>query len=188
MKILISLFLSFLKIGSFTFGGGLAMLPLIRHDAVVKNSWLNEDEIVDCFAISQSLPGIISVNAAIYIGYKVKGFWGALAATLGVILPAFVSIILILVFLKNFENNPYINGAFEGVKASALALILITAMQMGKTLLKSKIQWAIFIFSFIIIVIFKLSAVWPIILAGCLGYFYLGKGINPSIKKKVDLE
>ena len=156
------------------------MLPLIKYEAVSKKNWLTETEITDCFAISQSLPGVISINAAIYIGYKVKGFWGAVAAALGVALPAFVSIIIVLIFLKNFDNNTYINGAFEGVKASALALITITAFQMGQSLLKTKIQWILGLFAFVIIVLLKMSAVWPIIIAGIFGYFYYG-----STKKKL---
>ena len=180
MKILASLFLSFLKIGSVTFGGGLAMLPLIKYEAVNKKNWLSENEITDCFAISQSLPGVISVNAAIYIGYKVKGFWGAIAAAFGVALPAFVSIIIVLLFLKNFENNIYINGAFEGVKASALALITITAFQMGQSLLKTKTQWILGLMAFAIIVLLKMSAVWPIIIAGIFGYFYYGRARKQS--------
>ena len=105
MKLIWELFFSFLKIGTFTFGGGLAMLPLIRKTAVEEKGWMTEDEMVDCLAISQSLPGMLAVNAAIYIGNRKKALVGSIAAALGVILPAFVSILIILLFLGRIEQN-----------------------------------------------------------------------------------
>lgn len=175
MKLIWELFYAFLKVGTFTFGGGLAMLPLIRKTAVDGKRWMTEDEIVDCFAISQSLPGMLAVNAAIYIGYRQKGLAGSIAAALGVILPAFISIVIILLFLGRIEENSYVLGAFEGIKAASVALIAVAAYKMGKKILKGKLEYFIAAVSFIIIVFAGISAVWAIIfgaLAGLASYWY----------------
>lgn len=169
MKLILQLFITFLKVGTFTFGGGLVMLPVIRREVVSLKCWMTDQEIVDCFAIAQSLPGVLAVNASIYIGNKVKGFAGAVAATLGVTLPAFVSIILVLIFLKNFSGNVYVQGAFEGIKAATVGLILVTAFSMGKLILKDKLAYLIATVSLIFIVVFQISAVWAIVFGGLAG-------------------
>jgi chromate transporter len=178
MKLIWELFIAFLKVGAFTFGGGLAMLPLIRKTAVDEKGWMTEDEIIDCLAISQSLPGMLAVNASLFIGYRQKGLAGSIAAALGVILPAFISIIIILLFLGRIEENPYVLGAFEGIKAASVALIAVAAYKMGKEILKGKLEYFIAAASFIIIVFAGISAVWAILfgaLAGLSVYWYRRK-------------
>jgi Chromate transport protein ChrA len=175
MKYLWDLFFSFFKIGTFTFGGGLAMLPMIRKVAVEEKKWLTEEEIIDCFAICQSLPGVLAINAAIYIGNKKYGLSGSIASAMGVILPAFISILIVLLFLGKIENNPYVKGAFEGIKAASAALILVAAYRMGKQVLKGKLGIFIAVVSFSIIVFAGVNAIWVIIfggLTGILGYQY----------------
>ena len=174
MKLLWELFITFLKIGTFTFGGGLAMLPLIRKTAVEEKGWMTEAEIVDCFAISQSLPGVLAVNAAIYIGNKKKHLAGSVAATMGVVLPAFISILIILLFLGRIENNQYVQGAFEGIKAASVALILVAAYKMGKQILKGKLEYFIMTVSFFLIVFAGINALWAVVFGGLSGVaFYL---------------
>lgn len=175
MKLIWELFFTFLKIGTFTFGGGLAMLPLIRKAVVEEKGWMTDEEITDCFAVGQSLPGVIAINAATYVGNKKKAVPGAVAATLGVSLPAFISIIIILLFLGRIEDNLYVKGAFEGVKAASAALILFAAWKMGKRILKGKLEYFIAAVSFLTIVIAGISAVFAIVfggLAGLAAYFY----------------
>ena len=121
------LFWEFLKIGLFTIGGGMAMIPQLQQ-IVVDKKWLEEDEMIDCIAISQALPGIIAINAATYIGMKVRGFRGAMSATLGVILPSFVIIIAVVTLLDSIGENTYIQGAFIGIKAAVCGLILVTVV------------------------------------------------------------
>jgi len=173
-KKLWKIFLIFFKIGSFTFGGGLAMLPLIQKEVVDKEKWISEEDIVDVFAVSQSLPGVIAINSAIFVGNKVYGFSGAIAAALGVILPAFFSIILVIVALTSIKDSPYVTKVFAGVKAASAALILLSAIKLGRSSIKDKIGVIIAIFSFILIIILKVNAVWAIVLGGLVGYiFYL---------------
>lgn len=170
MKILWQLFLTFFKIGSVTFGGGLAMLPLIQHEATSRQGWLSEAEITECFAVSQSLPGVLAINSAIYIGYRVRGVGGAVSAALGVILPAYLSILAVILFLSALDQNPYVQGALEGIKAAAVALILVTVWTMGRRILKQRLDWILAILSFLIIVILGYSAIWAILLGGAAGF------------------
>ena len=178
MKLIWELFITFLKIGSFTFGGGLAMLPLIRKTVVEEKGWMTEEEIVDCFAISQSMPGVLAVNAAIYIGNRKKSLPGCIAAAAGVILPAFISILAILLFLGKIENNPYVKGAFSGIQAASAGLIAVAAYQMGKQILKEVSQYLIAAIAFGMIVFAGISAVWAIVFGGFSGlalYFFTGR-------------
>lgn len=170
MKLLWELFFTFLKIGSFTFGGGLAMLPLIRKAVVEEKGWMTEEEVTDCFAVAQSLPGVLAINSAIYVGNKKKALAGSISAVIGVTLPAFVSVIVILLFLGSVPDNPYIFGAFEGIKAASVALILIAAYKMGKNILLGKLEYFIAVVSFVIIVFAGISAVWAIIFGGIAGF------------------
>lgn len=169
MKLIWELFIAFLKIGTFTFGGGLAMLPLIRKTTVEEKGWMTEDEMIDCLAISQSLPGMLAINAAIYIGHRKKALAGSIAAALGVVLPAVVSILIVLLFLGRIEENVYIQGAFEGIKAASVALIAVSAYRMGKEILKGRLEYYIAAASFLIIVLAGISAVWAIVLGGAAG-------------------
>lgn len=170
MNTLWQLFLTFFKIGSVTFGGGLAMLPLIQHEATRRHGWMNEDEITECFAVSQSLPGVLAINSAIYIGYRVRGLKGAVAAAMGVILPAYLSILAVMFFLSALDQNSYVQGALEGIKASAVALILVTVWTMGRKILSKRLDWIIAILSFLIIVVLGYSAIWAILLGGMAGF------------------
>ncbi len=171
MKKLWSLFLTFLKIGTVTFGGGYAMIPALRHEVVSVKGWMNEEEITDCIAICQSLPGALIVNAAVYIGKKVSGIAGSIAASLGMVLPAFFSILLILIFLGQFQGNIYVAGALEGIKAVSVALIAVTAWQIARNTAKGIFGIAIAAASFILVAFFQASAVFAIITSGLLGYF-----------------
>ena len=128
-----NLFWEFFKIGIFTIGGGMAMIPQIQQVVVKDKGWLSEEEMVDCIAVSQSMPGVIAINSATYIGRKTNGFSGAAAATTGVIAPSFLIIILIVSFLGMVGENHYIQGAFVGIKAAVCGLILISAGQAGQT-------------------------------------------------------
>jgi chromate transporter len=169
MRDIFQLFITFLKIGTFTFGGGYAMIPAIRRETVAKRGWIDEEGIADCLAISQSLPGAFAVNVSIFIGKKIKGTLGALTACLGLVLPAYLVILLILIFLGTIDDNVYVIGAFEGIKAASVALILLTTIQLGKSILKSKVSYVVAIFSFAVIVVFSFNAVYTIIAGGFIG-------------------
>lgn len=169
-KLLLQLFWVFFKIGTFTFGGGLAMLPLIQKEVVDNRKWIKEDEIVDIFAVSQSMPGVIAVNTSIFVGKNTAGIGGAIIATFGVVLPAFVSIILVLLLLSGLEGNKYAEKVMSGIKAASAALILMAAIKLGESAVKGKAGYIIAAAAFLIIVLFNISAAWAIIFGGAAGY------------------
>lgn len=168
-----SLFWEFFKIGLFTIGGGMAMLPLIQKVAVEDKKWLEEDDMVDCLAVSQALPGVIVINSATYIGKRRQGLTGSLAASLGVILPSFLIIILVVTLLGSIGENSYVTGAFIGVKAAVCGLVLVSACKLGKQILKGPFQWAMAILAFVAIGIFRITALWAILAGAAAGIIYL---------------
>lgn len=170
LKLSWELFVIFFKIGSFTFGGGMAMLPLIQNEVVDKRKWVSEDEILDVFAISQSVPGVIAVNSAMFIGRRVGGITGAIFASLGVVLPAFISILLVIAILTGLRDNKYVEKVFGGIRAASAGLILLAAAKLGKSAVKNKKDWIIAIVAFAAIAIFNINAASVIILAGVAGF------------------
>ncbi|MBQ5320515.1 MAG: chromate transporter [Oscillospiraceae bacterium] len=127
-----TLFLTFLKIGAFTFGGGYAMIPLIQKEVVEKKKWITDEDILEIVAIAESTPGPIAINSATFVGFRVAGFWGAFFATLGVVLPSFVIILIISYILNEFQSIEAVKYAFNGIRAGVLALILKALYTMYK--------------------------------------------------------
>lgn len=171
---LVKMFFIFFRIGAFTIGGGYAMLPLIEKEVVDRRKWVSEEEIVDVFAIVQSVPGVIAINSSIFIGYKVAGIPGAVAAALGVITPSFVIILLIAFILFNFRENIYIQKAFAGIRAGVTALIAIAALKLGRSVIRDKVSLVLAIASFTAIVIFDIHAIISILVGGLIGYIVYG--------------
>ena len=136
MNILFDLFLTFAKIGLFTFGGGYAMIALIENTCVEKKQWISHDEMMNITVIAESTPGPIAINCATYIGYKQKGFAGALTATIGMILPSFCIIFVISRFLDHFLEITWIAHAFQGIKIAVGILILDAALKMLRKMQK----------------------------------------------------
>ncbi|MCQ2493906.1 MAG: chromate transporter [Lachnospiraceae bacterium] len=134
MNILLDLFLTFAKIGLFTFGGGYAMISVIEDNCVEKKKWITHDDMMNITVIAESTPGPVAINCATFVGYKQKGVIGAIVATLGVVLPSFVIIFLIAKVLDNFLENKWIAAAFRGIKLAVGVLILDVALRMIKQL------------------------------------------------------
>lgn len=147
MNILLDLFLTFAKIGLFTFGGGYAMISMIENNCVERKQWITHDEMMNVTVIAESTPGPIAINCATYTGYKKAGFIGALAATFGIILPSFVMIYLISMFLDNFLELTIIANAFKGIKIAVGILILDAAITMIKKMHKKKLPRTIMVCS-----------------------------------------
>ena len=143
MNILPDLFLTFAKIGLFTFGGGYAMIALIEHSCVERKRWISHDEMMDITVIAESTPGPIAINCATYVGYKRKGLVGAVVATVGIILPSFCIIFLVSAFLDNFFEIAWVAHAFMGIKLAVGILILDAAIRMIGKMPKKPIPLAI---------------------------------------------
>lgn len=133
MAIYFHLFLSFFKIGAFTFGGGYAMIPLIQKEVVSKKKWLEEKEFVEMLAIAQSVPGPISLNTAVFVGNKLKGIRGSIFSSLGIILPSFIVILLIALVFTEFKSNPGVERVFKGIRPAVVALIAAPVWNMAKS-------------------------------------------------------
>ena len=140
MRLLIELFLTFFKIGLFTFGGGYAMIPIIENACVTKNKWITDEEMLNMTVIAESTPGPIAINCSTYVGFKQKGFLGAVFATLGIIMPSFIIIFIISLFLDNFLKITFISSAFKGIKAAVGILIVDAALKMFKKMKKTSLS------------------------------------------------
>ena len=149
MNILLDLFLTFAKVGLFTFGGGYAMISMIEHHCVDQKQWITHDEMMNITVIAESTPGPIAINCATFTGYKKARFSGAVAATLGMIVPSFLVIYLISMFLDNFLELTLVASAFKGIKIAVGVLILDAAVTMIKKMHKKKLPRAIMVCSFI---------------------------------------
>ena len=155
----LSLFLTMLKIGLFTFGGGYAMIALFENEFVEKKKWLEKDEFLDVAAIAESTPGPIAINAATYIGYKNSGIIGSMIATLGICIPSFVIIYAISLFFDDFLSFTLVAYAFKGIQICVVYLILTAGLKMLKQMKKTTFNMIIISLTLICMIVFSLFAV-----------------------------
>ncbi len=163
------LFVTFLKIGAFTFGGGYAMIPLIQKEVVEKRKWISDQDILDIVAIAESTPGPIAINSATFVGSKIAGFFGALFSTLGVVLPSFVIISLISFALRQFESIQIVRYAFIGIRAGVLALIIRALISMYKQCPHNLLSYFVIIASFAAVALLKINVLIVILCCGIVG-------------------
>ena len=159
MSVIIDLFLTFAKIGLFTFGGGYAMIPIIEDICVEKKKWITDDEMMNMTVIAESTPGPIAINCSTYIGFKQKGFLGAVFATLGIVLPSFCIIFLISMFFDNFLKITFIKNAFIGIKAAVGVLIVDAAVKMFKKIKKTALSVTLTVLAFLALLAFNVFSV-----------------------------
>ncbi len=131
-KMIAQLYFAFLRIGGLTFGGGLTMLPMLKYELVEKKNWIEEEELIDCYAIGQCTPGIIAINTATFVGFKKQGIIGGIFSTLGMVTPSLVIITAIAAFLENFMDNVWLQHALMGVRGVVCALMLNTVINLAK--------------------------------------------------------
>jgi chromate transporter len=170
MKDYLDLILTFMKIGSITFGGGYAMLPIIERELVVKKGWATTEEVMDYFAIGQITPGVIAVNVATFIGYKRKGVAGGILTTLGIVLPSLIIISIIAAFLANFADIPQVQHAFAGIRVAVGALILDAVIKLLKGAIKDWKGIIICLAALILSFVLKASPVILVLAAGLAGF------------------
>ena len=164
------LFATFFKIGAFTFGGGYAMIPLIQKEAVEKNGWVTDDDILEIIAIAESTPGPIAINSATFVGYRTCGVLGSMCATVGVVLPSFVMILLISFVLQQFQELKAVQYAFNGIRAGVLALLFKALWTMYKKAPKSWASYVVMAGSFVLTAIFDINVLFVIIGCAVFGY------------------
>lgn len=177
MKEYLDLFWTFCKIGGLTFGGGYAMLPMIQKEIVEQKKWATEEEVLDYYAVGQCTPGVIAVNTATFIGYKLKGILGGIIATLGVVSPSLVIIMIIAAFLKNFADISAVQHAFAGIRVAVVALVIISVIKLAKSSIKDKTGIILAIAAFVLTAFISLSPMYIVISAGIVGLLsmYWGK-------------
>ena len=156
------LFGVFAKVGTFTIGGGYAMLPLVEQE-LVKRGWISEADFDELIVLAQSAPGLLAVNMAIFTGHKIKGLWGSIVSALGATLPSLIIILLIAMFFTEFKENEYVIRFFQGVRPAAIALILVPAIRMAKSGCKSWWTWLIAITSLLCVAFLQVSPIWIIL-------------------------
>lgn len=166
------LFFTFMKIGGFTLGGGAAMVPMMEREVVDRHKWLTKEEFMDIYAVSQATPGIFAVDMASHIGYKCGGLRASIYASLGVILPSIIIILAIAFIFASFQDNPWVEAFFMGVRPAVVAFLAVPIFSMAKT---AHIGWRnswIPICSTLLIWLMGISPTWIILVAGIGGYLY----------------
>ncbi|MEG2425299.1 MAG: chromate transporter [Oscillospiraceae bacterium] len=175
MSELFSLFFSFFKVGLFTFGGGYAMLPIIEREIVEKKKWITSEELLEYFSLSQCTPGVIAVNTATFVGSKKRGFWGAMFATIGVIVPSILIIVSLANILQRLDKFPAVNHAFAAIRPAVAALIFGSFISIFKANVKSIFEILLCIVSFILVAFFNISPIIVVIIGTIFGLSALWK-------------
>ena len=175
----IDLFLAFAQIGVTTFGGGLAMLPVLQRELVDKRGWTTEEELADYYAIGQCTPGVIAVNTATFVGYRQGGVRGGIIATLGLVFPSFVIITVLAAFLKSFAGLDAVKHAFNGIRACVVALIAWSVIKLGKKSIVDNKCLMIFLITLLLSLFTPISPAILVVLAGTAGLI-----LRPELKAK----
>ena len=170
------LFLTFARIGGLTFGGGYAMLPMLQREVVEKRGWATEEELMNYYAIGQCTPGIIAVNTATFVGQKVAGILGGIAATFGVAFPSLVIICIITAFIQNFADLPIVQNAFAGIRVCVCVLIFNAVLKLWKKSVVDKATAVICVLILVGSVFTELSPILFVIVAGVLGVILKSRG------------
>ncbi|MBQ8264768.1 MAG: chromate transporter [Oscillospiraceae bacterium] len=178
MKKYLELFLTFARVGVLTFGGGYAMLPILQREVVENKGWATEEELTDYYAIGQCTPGVIAVNTATFIGKKICGIAGSIAATIGMVFPSLVIITVIAALISNFADIPAVVHVFSGIRVCVCVLILNAVVKLWKKTVVDKITFCIFICVFGLSVFLDISPVFFVVLAGLAGVIIKGLGVK----------
>lgn len=167
MNLYLQIFTTFAKIGAFTIGGGYAMIPLIQEEVVNKKRWIEEEDFMDVLAISQSAPGLLSVNISIFLGYRLRGTKGSVVATLGSVLPSFLIILMIAMFFAGYQDNPTVMKIFKGIRPVVVALIAVPMINMAKKAKLNIYTAALAVATALLVTFFKISPIYILLVAGC---------------------
>ncbi|PKK87571.1 MAG: chromate transporter [Tenericutes bacterium HGW-Tenericutes-8] len=168
----LDIFLTFFKIGLFTFGGGYAMIGVMHKDIVEKKKWIDDETMLELITISEATPGPFAINGATYIGYQHKKFLGALCATLGVVLPSFIVIILVSIFLQAFSENIFIQNGLKGISAGVSVLIFNALFKLSKKVKMNVINVSLMVIAFLVAFFTNFSIILLLLMTGILGFLY----------------
>lgn len=169
IKNLFNLYFSFAKIGTFTIGGGLAMMPMMQSELIEKRKWITDEELIDYYAVGQSTPGIVAVNVATFVGYKQMGIIGGIFATLGMVTPSLVIIMILASLINSINDFPIIQKALKGINVAVAALLTSTIINFMKKTIKKFTNAIFMMISFLLVFVFKLPSFWIILFALLIG-------------------
>ena len=169
IKSLFNLYFSFAKIGTFTIGGGLAMMPMMQSELIEKRKWITDEELIDYYAVGQSTPGIVAVNVATFVGYKQMGIIGGIFATLGMVTPSLVIIMVLAGLINSINDFPIIQKALKGINVTVAALLTSTIINFMKKTIKKFTNAIFMLISFLLVFVFKLPSFWIILFALLIG-------------------
>lgn len=169
IKSLFNLYFSFAKIGTFTIGGGLAMMPMMQAELIEKRKWITEEELIDYYAVGQSTPGIVAVNVATFVGYKQMGIIGGIFATLGMVTPSLVIIMILAGLINSINDFPIIQKALKGINVAVAALLTSTIINFMKKTIKKFTNAIFMLISFLLVFVLKLPSFWIILFALLIG-------------------
>ena len=178
MKKIWQMFISFFKIGAFTFGGGYTMIPIIEEEVVNKRKWITKEEFMDILVVSQSFPGAMAVNCSTFVGYKIGGIIGGIMGLLGVVLPSFIIILIVAAFFMQFRNNYYVDLVFKGISAAVPILVLAGVISLSKGVEKNIRNGIIIVIALIALIFFRVNPVIVIIAAAIYGAVFLRKVVD----------
>lgn len=193
IKNLFNLYFSFAKIGTFTIGGGLAMMPMMQAELIEKRKWITDEELIDYYAVGQSTPGIVAVNVATFVGYKQMGIIGGVFATLGMVTPSLVIIMILASLINSINDFPIIQKALKGINVVVAALLTSTIINFMKKTIKKFTNAIFMMISFLLVFVFKLPSFWIILFALLIGVVltYKEKKKVAAVEedsKKIDVE
>ena len=180
IKNLFNLYFSFAKIGTFTIGGGLAMMPMMQSELIEKRKWITDEELIDYYAVGQSTPGIVAVNVATFVGYKQMGIIGGIFATLGMVTPSLVIIMILASLINSINDFPIIQKALKGINVAVAALLTSTIINFMKKTIRKFTNAIFMMISFLLVFVFKLPSFWIILFA-----LLIGVVLTYKEKKKV---
>jgi chromate transporter len=178
MNKFLELFAAFAKVGVMTFGGGYAMIPMLEREIVDNKGWATSDELMDYYAVGQCTPGVIAVNTATFIGYKLYGNWGGIVATLGVVFPSLVIITIIAGILEQFADLPLVQNAFAGVRVCVCVLVFNAVVKLWKSAVHDKATLVIFLAVFLLSVFVDISPVIFVVAASLCGIIFTQIGVR----------
>ena len=178
MKTLWQLFAAFMRVGALTFGGGYAMIPMLEREVVNRHHWATEEELMDYYAVGQCTPGVIAVNVATFVGYKIAGNLGGVIATLGVVTPSLLIIMLIASVLQNFADVPAVKSAFAGIRVCVSVLIFNAVLKLWKKAVVDKAALVLFVLVFLLSLFTKLSPVVFVVFCAAAGILLTRWGVR----------
>ena len=178
MKLLFDLFLAFARVGVMTFGGGYAMIPILEREVVDRHHWVSSEEIMDYYAVGQCTPGVIAVNTATFVGHKIAGVPGGIAATLGVVFPSLIIISVIAGVLTNFADIPAVKSAFAGIRVCVCVLIFNAVVKLWKAAVPDKAALALCLAVFVLSVFLDISPILFVVLCAAAGILFTRLGVR----------